>query len=274
MILNIASEQMLGLIKAFYSLSGIKIAIYDNNFKEVLSYPETNSDFCKLMERDECLSQMCDDCTANLCHRCALQKKTIVYKCHAGLTEVISPLNIDGVTVGYVIYGQITNEENREKFVSEVKGNCKDYGLGEEEIERALAEIKYCNDSQISATLEIINALTLYIVYKGLVYVSESPLGLQIVEYVDKNLSGDLSVNALCREFAVSKAKLYSETKLYMPEGIAKYIRKRRIQAAQENIRKNPAKPLWKISEEAGFDDYEYFLRVFKALTGKSAGKK
>lgn len=274
MILNIASEQMLGLIKAFYNLTGIKIAIYDNNFKEVLSYPAENSAFCKLMEMDNSLTGKCDDCNANLCHKCAVQKKTIVYKCHAGLTEVISPLDIDGVTVGYVIYGQITNEANREKFITEVKNNCKDYGLSEEEIEKSLKKIKYCNESEISATLEIINALTLYIVYKGIVYVSDSPLGLQIVEYIDKNLSEDLSVTAICRKFAVSKVKLYSTTKLYMPEGIAKYIRKRRIQAAEENIRKNPDKPLWRVAEECGFDDYNYFLRVFRTETGKSARAK
>lgn len=274
MILNIASEQILGLIKAFYNLTGIKIAIYDNNFKEVLSYPEENSPFCKMLERDPSLLKKCDDCTANLCHKCDVQKKTIVYKCHAGLTEVISPIELDGVIIGYVIYGQITNEKDREKFIAEVKENCKDYGLCEKEIEESLEKIKYFSDSKIEDTLEIINALTLYIVYKGFVYLSDSPLGMKISDYIDKNLANDLSVSALCSEFAISKAKLYSETRIYMPEGIAKYIRKRRIQAAEENIRKNPDKPLWRVAEECGFDDYNYFLRVFRTETGKSAKAK
>ena len=274
MILNIASGQMLGLIKAFYNLTGIKIAIYDNNFKEVLSYPKENSPFCRLLEREPSLFQKCDDCTANLCHKCDVQKKTIVYKCHAGLTEVISPLEVDGISIGYVVYGQITNEKDREKLISEVKENCRDYGLCEKEIEESLKKIKYFSDSKIEDTLEIINALTLYIVYKGLVYISDSPLGMKISDYIDKNLARDLSVSVLCNEFAISKAKLYAETRLYMPEGIAKYIRKRRIQAAEENIRKNPDKPLWRVAEECGFDDYSYFLRVFRTETGKSAKLK
>lgn len=265
---------MQSLIKAFYNLSGIKIAIYDNSFKEILSYPEEKSEFCSMLENDEKLSARCDKCTAELCHKCALMRKPIVYKCHAGLTEVIAPLELDSVTVGYVIYGQITNEENREKFISDVKENCKNYGLCEKEIENALASIKYCSDTEINATLEIVNALTLYIVYKGLAYVSDSPMGLKIAEFIDKNLAEDLSVSRLCKEFAVSKAKLYNATKLYMPEGIAKYIRKKRIESAKENMKKNPLKPLWKVSEEAGFEDYEYFLRVYKAETGKSAKRK
>ncbi len=271
MIFNIASEHMLGLIKAFYNLAGIKIAIYDNNFKEVLSYPKENSAFCKLFERKPSLFQKCDDCTANLCHKCEVQKKTIVYKCHAGLTEVISPLEVDGFVIGYVVYGQITNEKDREKFTADVKENCRDYGLCEKEIEENLKKIKYFSKSKIEDTLEIINALTLYIVYKGFVYLSDSPLGMKISDYIDKNLSKDLSVSTLCKVFAISKAKLYAETRLYMPDGIAKYIRKRRIQVAEENIRKNPDKPLWRVAAESGFDDYSYFLRVFRTETGKSA---
>jgi len=274
MTLNIDTEHMLSLIKAFYNLSGIKIAIYDNSFKEVLSYPKERSTFCSMLERDEALSQKCDECAAGFCHRCALVKKPIVYKCHAGLTEVISPLQLDSVTVGYVIYGQITNEENREKFISDVKKNCKNYNLDEKEMEEALRKIKYCNDTEINSALEIVNALALYIVYRGIAYISDSPLGMKITDYIDKNLANDLSVSALCGEFAISKAKLYVETRLYMPEGIAKYIRKRRIQAAEENIRKNPDKPLWRVAEECGFENYNYFLRVFRTETGKSARAK
>ena len=56
-----------------------------------------------------------------------------------------------------------------------------------------------------------------------------------------------------------------------MPDGIAKYVRWRRIEAAKDEILKNPEKPLWKISEEVGFDNYDYFLRLFKSQTGISA---
>lgn len=240
MKLDINSQQLLNLIKSFYDLSGIKIAIYDNYFKEILSYPPENSDFCKLMEKNPALLEKCNECNRKLCNKCAMQKKTIVYKCHAGLTEVISPINVGDVTVGYIIYGQITNTENREEFIADVKNDCLDYGLSEEEIEKCLLKTKYCSESEINATLEIINAVTLYIVYKGLVCVSDSPLGMQIADYINKNPAEDLSISALCRRFAVSKAKLYSISKPYMPEGVAKYVRRRRIEAAQDIIRKIP----------------------------------
>ena len=56
-----------------------------------------------------------------------------------------------------------------------------------------------------------------------------------------------------------------------MPEGIAKYVRWRRLEAAKDEIMKHPEKPLWKVAEETGFEKYDYFLRLFKTQTGTSA---
>lgn len=270
--INIDVTQLLPLIKAFYELSGIKIAIYDNNFTKILTYPENEGPFCTMLEQRPQLLKKCDDCAASLCRSCALLKQPNIYKCHAGLTEVAAPLIDNGIIIGYVIYGQITNEADPDRFLSDVLIHCKDYDLPQEEIQETLKNVRYYTNTQLSSSLEIINALISYIILKRLIYVSQKPLELQLVEYIEKNLGSDLSVPALCREFAISKSELYSCAKTYMPDGIAKYVRWRRIEAAKDEILKNPGKPLWKISEEVGFDNYDYFLRLFKAQTGISAG--
>lgn len=271
MNVNIDVTQLLPLIKAFYELSGIKIAIYDNNFAEILTYPKDKGAFCTMLEQQPHLLQKCDDCAVSLCTSCALLKRPNIYKCHAGLTEVAAPLIDNDIIIGYVIYGQITNESDRDRFISDVLFRCNEYGLPQAKIQEKLKSVRYYTETQLSSTLEIINALISYIILKRLIYVSQKPLELQLVEYIEKNLGTDLSVPALCKEFAISKSELYSYTKTYMPDGIAKYVRWRRIEAAKDEILKNPEKPLWKISEEVGFDNYDYFLRLFKSQTGISA---
>ncbi len=271
MNVNIDVAQLLPLIKAFYELSGIKIALYDNCFTEILTYPPTKGAFCAMLENYPHLRKKCDDCAARLCRSCALMKQPSIYKCHAGLTEVAAPLIDNGIIIGYVIYGQITNDPDREHFIHDVLFHCKDYGLSTSEIRECLQSVRHYTDTQLSSTQEIINALLSYIILKRLIYVSQKPLELQLVEYIENNLRTDLSVASLCKEFAISKSELYSCTKTYMPDGIAKYVRWRRIEAAKDQILKNPSKPLWKISEDVGFDNYDYFLRVFKAQTGISA---
>ena len=113
----------------------------------------------------------------------------------------------------------------------------------------------------------------IYILQK-MVYVSEKPIGFQICEYIKENVAEDLSVAVICKKFAMSKSKLYTIANEYMPEGIAKFVRKCRVDAAIADISKHPDKPLWKVAQDSGFGNYEYFLRVIKAETGKSAKRQ
>lgn len=100
----------------------------------------------------------------------------------------------------------------------------------------------------------------------------EKPLRQQIMDYICNNLSQDLSVQALCRRFAVSKSELYRLVRSQAPEGIARYVRQLRFRKACELLR-GTNMPIWQIAEEVGYDNPDYFLRVFKKETGTSAGK-
>lgn len=272
MQLKVEKGRILQLIEAFYAFAGIKIAIYDEKFREILAYPEKNSDFCAFISEKEEAQAKCMSCTAEICRKCKETKETIIYKCHAGLTEAVTLLQINGVVIGYVVCGQIVGEADEKKLWEDVKARCKQYGLDEEQLCAHLKKVKYYSEKQINYALEIIKALIVYAVQEGMVFIGEEALGIQLMEYINQNISGDLTIKALCRKFATSKANLYNAAKLYMPEGIGKYIRTRRMESAKENIMRNPEKPLWQVAEEAGFEDYTYFLRVFKSKNGKSAG--
>lgn len=100
----------------------------------------------------------------------------------------------------------------------------------------------------------------------------EKSLQQEITEYILQNLSGDLSVQTMCRRFAVSKSELYRILRRQAPDGIARYVRQIRFERACDLLR-NTSKPLWKIAAEVGYDNPDYFLRAFKKETGLSAGK-
>ena len=271
--MNIDVENLLGLIKSFYTLSGIKVAIYDENFKGLITYPIENGEFCEYLAGNSEIVKKCADCTTVHCQKCAGQKDTIIYKCHAGLTEVVSPIIENGVVVGAVVFGQITNEPDRKVFEQIVLENCRKYNLDENVIKDKLVDVKYYSDDQLRATADIVKALTSYIILNKMVYIKEKNLSLQIIDYICENLSGDLSVPSLCRHFAISKSKLYNSVSEHMPEGIAAYVKKCRLELAKEKILKHTEEPIWKICEESGFDNYEYFLRAFKGYYGVSPSR-
>ena len=62
-------EKLLPLLKSFYELSGIKVAIYDNKFELVLAYPSHGYVFCTMLNQCEELQAKCDSCIVRLCRR-------------------------------------------------------------------------------------------------------------------------------------------------------------------------------------------------------------
>lgn len=93
-----------------------------------------------------------------------------------------------------------------------------------------------------------------------------------ILDYIEKNLSEDLSVQTLCHRFSVSKSELYRILRERAPHGVAAYVRQKRFQKACGLLR-DTGKPVWQIAAEVGYDDPDYFLRAFKKELGISAGR-
>ncbi len=272
MITKIDSKKLGSLIESFYNLTNIKVAVYDSELNEILAYPKEDAKLCQIIKKSKSSCGECDKSTHRLCTKCALKQTVIVEKCHAGLTEVVAPLS-DGVSViGYIMFGQITNEINRENFVNDVLKKCEKYNIPKDDILAASESIRYFTDEKIEDVSKILNALAVYIVYEKLVYSDERSAAYEIVKYIRENLSGNLSVEAICKKFYLSKSEIYKITKSYMPEGVAAFIKEERIKKACDMLI-HTDKTVWKIAEETGFSDVDYFLRVFKREKGMPAAK-
>lgn len=272
MITSVDTNKLRSLIESFHNLTGMKVAVFNTDFQAVLSYPENESVFCTMMRKNK---DFCDSCHASekrLCIKCAKEQRVIIEKCHAGLTEVIAPLSNGISIIGYIMFGQITNAEDRDGFVADVLARCKKYKAPEEALKNAAMTVPYYTDKQAQDAAAILNALGVYIVFEKIVYTKEKSLAWKITEYIKNNPGKDLSAETLCKLFSVSKSTLYKELRPYLPDGMAGFIKNVRIDAAKELLSGSEL-PVWEIARVTGFSDADYFLRVFKKETGISAGK-
>ena len=114
MNLIIDTEKLTRLIKAFYTLTKIRVAVFDASFNEILAYPENHSVFCNMINKT--MHDRCTQSAKELCAKCAKENKLVYFTCHAGLTEAASPLYGNNITIGYIMFGQITNIKDREEF--------------------------------------------------------------------------------------------------------------------------------------------------------------
>jgi len=92
----------------------------------------------------------------------------------------------------------------------------------------------------------------------------------KIKEYIDNNLSADLSLVALGDVFKLNPSYLSTLFKGAHGIGVVDYINKSRIEEAKHLLR-NTSMSIKDISDEVGFMNYNSFARVFKKYVGVSA---
>ena len=265
-------EKLIELMKAIHELTGIKVAIYNTDCVEVLAYPVKDTPFCEMMRWRSESTNACNLSEHRRCEFCRQKGTAQILQCHAGLTELVAPLLNGNATIGYIMAGQVTNVRDKTGFLDQVMDKCRLYGFDRDEVKRRAEQVRYYSDQQLFSVLKIISVMASYIVFSDLLYPEQTPLHQSILDYIAKNLSADLSITALCERFSVSKAELYRLLRTSAPDGVAAYIRQLRMNKACDLLR-NTDKPIWRIAEEIGCDDQNYFMRIFKKTFGLSAGR-
>jgi AraC-like DNA-binding protein len=272
MSLYLDNPKIKELMEDFYTLTGIKIVIFDSDYLEILSYPEEHCGFCRLMHNDPKTRQHCLQSNKESFEHCKKSGELIVYQCHAGLIEATAPLIDNGVIIGYIMFGQITDIGDKEEFLERMRLVCKKYQIKLPDYGDTFSDIKLKSREEIRAAAKILEACTFYVLLKEMIYLEKEQFVRRMNMYIETHLSEEITVSDLCSEFQISRSKLYEVSEQYLGMGIAEYIKRKRMKAAKQYL-KNTEKSVSEISEIVGFSDYNYFCRVFKKEVGIPAKK-
>ncbi len=270
--LTLNKDQLLSFFKDFNTLTGIKIALFSESGKEILSYPESHCLFCSMIRSSEVGNNQCEISNKQSFERCQKTKKIEIFHCHAGLIETTAPLIDNGAVIGYIMFGQITDnpdKKNLQKTLSEAISKLKTDDKG---MDGAIYNIVYKNTEQINATSKILEACTLYVLLSNMISLRNENFVKNLNLFLLSHLSEDLSVDRLTEEFNISKNKLYDSVSKYMSTGIAEHIKNLRIEEAKRLLVETEL-PVYQIADQVGFADYNYFCRVFKKEVGLPAKK-
>lgn len=269
MALMFHDKELTELMEDFYILTGMRIVLFDENFTELVSYPMNRETFCTCMRKNNEFAEKCHKSDNISFCKCRDTRTLNVYKCHAGLIEATAPILENNRIIGYMMFGQITDMKNRNEFLHHMERLCIAYGA-DEDMNGKIRRIKYRSGRQILAAAKILDACTGYIQLKDMVHLSGRQLIEPIEAFVDEHMSEEITVERICREFGISRTKLYKLTGEYIEGGIASFIKHKRLEKAKHLIRTTDL-PISRISDEVGFSDYNYFLREFKRKYGISS---
>lgn len=94
---------------------------------------------------------------------------------------------------------------------------------------------------------------------------------VEVLDYIEFHLAGDLSLDTLERKFAINRFHLSKVFKKAIGSSIHNYILYKRISRAKTLLVQgnNVSETL----EKCGFHDYSHFLKLFKQTVGKTPGE-
>lgn len=265
MAISFDNNKLKDILVNFNNLTNIRFVIFDENFNRILAYPENSCDFCSAMKSTSAKS-LCRADDKAACEICKKTKDIYRYKCHAGLIEVVAPIKLNDVVIGYIMFGQICDKGcDRGKIFDYAKKFISD----DEALDFAVKKIVSKNRRQVDAAAEIMNICACYLHASDIIRSDNESIIVPLTNYIAANISGNISVDDLCSLFSLSRCKLYEISHKYYGMSIAKYIRKKKVEVAIDCFRQKDCS-VSEAANSAGFYDYNYFSKVFKSETGKT----
>jgi YesN/AraC family two-component response regulator len=192
-----------------------------------------------------------------------------MYKCHAGLVEAVIPLHDNEKIVGYLMFGQITDNPDKALLYGKIPQWEERYGIDGRKLEQGIGQIAYRSEEQIHAAAKIMEACTSYIIYKELITPESNKILEMAKEYIEEHLGEDIGIEELCRALKIGRTRLYEIFRQELNTGIYAYLLSRRM-ARAKRLLKTTQLSIPEIAGSVGFADYNYFSRVYKKTYGKS----
>lgn len=235
-----------------------------------MAYPENRAPFCQLLRQD---ARACAACTAsdrNACQTAARRSSTYIYRCHAGLTEAITPIYMGNIPIGYLFFGQVFSYPDYDSGLAQIEACCRKYPADMAELLKACRRQPLITDDYILSASHLMQAVASYLCIERMVSLRQKDLPLQLDEYIQEHLAEDLSVSRLCSQFNIGKTHLYEISRQNYGTGIAEHIRVLRIDHARQLLTDRPELRISDVADLCGFSDYNYFITAFRRETGTS----
>ena len=273
MVSSFNLEKLQEMLRDFYTLTQIRITVFDETFEELAAYPVEVPQVCGLIRQSEAGWEACMASDEHACRVAAQQKTSYTYRCHAGMTESIAPIYAGAILIGYLFFGNVFSYPSHEVGWDVIKEFCRPYQVNESDLKMAVWRQPLIAEEYIASAAHILQAVSAFLYHDRLVALKEQELPVRIDEYIAAHFTEPLDAAKLCDTFDIGKTQLYKICKQNYGIGVAEHIRKLRIDKAKALLEEDQRRSIADISAECGIDDYNYFITVFKRETGTTPAK-
>lgn len=258
------------LLEDFYRITQIRITVFDDQFQEIVSYPDSRPAFCRMIRSCPEGRRACAQCDADACAYAARQNKTHIYRCHAGLTEAIMPLHVGKVLVGYLLIGHIFAYGSMEAGWAVIQNACKVYPVDPIKLKETLSDMPMISHAYIQSAARVLHMTASFLVMERMATLQEGNAATKLDAYLSEHFTDPITAESLCDALRIGRSKLFKLSQELYGCGIHQQVRKLRMEKAKELLLDHAKLSIMEIAAECGYSDYNYFISVFSKYYGTS----
>ncbi|MBQ9714105.1 MAG: PocR ligand-binding domain-containing protein [Clostridia bacterium] len=253
-------------ISDFYAATGIATVLYDAD-GETVAASRAYTKYCAAIRKNDGCALECS--RSNYVHMDEAKRtgETVFYTCHAGIMEAIKPIFYEDTLIAYLQIGQFRDGAGRYSNEKNVEGKIALYGLDKKEMLPLYREIPIVSSEKLQALQNLMNTMVKSFWGDGLIRSKRSMLSVKIEQYIKEHIEEKIYVEELCKAFFLSKNALYALFEREFQSTVNEFILSERMKSAKRLLKETNL-PLAEIAAACGFDDYNYFIRIFKKKSG------
>lgn len=263
-------KELLHLLEDFYRITRIRITVFDERFQEIISFPDGRPEFCQIIRACEEGYIACTKCDEEACAYASKERKTHIYRCHAGLTEAITPLYVGKVLVGYLLFGHVFAYDSFESGYAAIAECCRKYPVDMDALRNTLYGMPQISHAYIQSAAQILRMTASFLALERMATLQEDTLAAKLDKYLSDHYTEPITAERLCDALGLGRSKLFKLSQEVYGCGIQQQVRKLRMEKARDLLVDRLDLSIMDVATACGYDDYNYFIAVFSKFHGKS----
>ena len=260
-----ASPDVMSILKELHKISGFRISVHDMDLQEIAAYPEEQSPFCAFIRKCGKREAICKEGDKNAFQIVNETGEVYIYRCKFGLWEAVSPLYHFGVQAGYLMMGQVIDDNPESRCM--VFQKARPFVIHGCVLERKIDQIPVVAMDMIESYINIMTVCSEYITYSNQLRPQERDLAELTMKYIHRNYGQKFTIQDLCVYFRASKSTLINSFEERYHTTINRYLTEYRLSQAKIMLEQSDA-TIYEIAAKCGFSDQGYFSKVFQKEFG------
>jgi AraC-like DNA-binding protein len=259
-VIQLEAQEMLS---RFSSLLNVRLGFFSPGGEEIcIGQGRPICAYCQSMRADCGMEPACKNLDRRMFARARRAKRPFSYGCHAGLTDALVPIDLDGRRIGLLMVGQFRISG---QTIPAVSGDWK---TTRQALEKKYRATPLFSRPQAEDMLRMLELMARYIVDHHLISRRDADLIQPLLDALDKDSTLTLSVGEAAALVGRSPSGFAHLFKRLTGRGFIRFQTDRKMEEAGRLLKAFPQMPVKEVSERIGIADPLYFSRVYRKLRG------